>query len=36
METEGSLSHSQQPATYPMQSEINPVNAPIPLIEDPF
>jgi hypothetical protein len=35
MELEGSLPHSQQPATCPYP-EINPVRDPIPLLEDPF
>jgi len=35
MELEGSLPHSQRPATCPYP-EINPVHALIPLPEDPF
>jgi hypothetical protein len=36
METESSLPHLQQPATVPNLCQINPVHAPIPLLEDQF
>jgi hypothetical protein len=36
MEPEGSLPHLQQPATIPILSQIDVVNAPVPLLEDPF
>ena len=36
MEPEGSLPHLQVPLPIPILSQINPVNAPITLFEDPF
>jgi hypothetical protein len=36
MEPGGALPHSQEPATCPILSELNPVHSPIPLLEDPF
>jgi hypothetical protein len=36
MEPEGSLPHSQESATCPILSQIDPVHNPIPLHEDKF
>jgi hypothetical protein len=36
MEPKGSLPYSQQPANCPYPEKIDPVHAPIPLLEDPF
>jgi hypothetical protein len=36
MEPEGLLPHSQKLARVPVLSQINPVHAAIPLLEDPF